>query len=408
MSRSVRTLALAAGVSFSVLAAVSAQTPTFTADPFWPKPLPNNQILGSVTGIALDAKGNLWVVHRGQDSLNPRTESSLTANPPGAELCCRSAPQVLQFAPDGTLLKSWGGPGEGYDWPVSPGGIAVDNDGNVWITAAGPPPPATAGRSDEPGRGGAGGGRAGGGAAGGGRGQGGARGGTPAPPRPQDAHVLKFSADGKFLLQIGKPGELGDSHSKTNLNRPAGVDVAGGEVFVADGIVNRRVVVFDAKTGAYKRHWGAYGAAPDDTALPPYDPAAPAAKQFRTVTCVSVARDGLVYVCDRQNDRLQVFKVDGTYVREVVIAKDTRGNGSVWDVAFSPDAQQRYLYVADGQNQRVVILERSSLKELGAFGKGGRPAGHFYAVGALAVDAAGNIYTGENFEGKRVQRFVRK
>jgi DNA-binding beta-propeller fold protein YncE len=220
--------------------------------------------------------------------------------------------------------------------------------------------------------------------------------------------VLKFSRDGKFLLQIGKPGQLGDSNSTTSLNRPTGIDVAGGEVYVADGNVNRRVVVFDAKTGAYKRHWGAYGVKPDDAPLEAYDPAAPPARQFRSPSCVAVARDGLVYVCDRQNDRIQVFKADGTFVKEAFLAKTTRGNGSVWDVAFSHDPQQRLLYVADGQNQRVVVLQRDSLAEAGSFGGGGRAPGMFYAVGSLAVDAAGNLYTGETFEGKRVQKFVRK
>jgi DNA-binding beta-propeller fold protein YncE len=220
--------------------------------------------------------------------------------------------------------------------------------------------------------------------------------------------VLKFSRDGKFLLQIGKPGTLGDSNSTTALNRPTGIDVRGGEVFVADGNVNHRVVVFDARTGAYKRHWGAYGAKPADTPLPAYDPDAPPAKQFRTVACVGVARDGLVYVCDRENDRIQVFRADGTFVREAFVAKPTRGNGSVWDVAFSHDPEQRLLYVADGQNQRIYILERESLKEIGSFGGGGRQPGHFYGVGSLAVDPAGNLYTGEMFEGKRVQKFVRK
>jgi DNA-binding beta-propeller fold protein YncE len=412
MSRSRFALALTAGVSLLVFAA-HAQAPNFTVDPFWPKPLPKNWLLGSVTGVAADQGGNVWVVHRGQDSLNPRTESAMTAKPAGAELCCLPAPQVLQFGPDGSVVASWGGEGQGYDWPQSPGAITIDAEGSVWITAAGPPPPTTAGRSDEPGRGaaaGGGGGRAGGGRAAGGQrgGGGGGRAGAAAPPRPQDAHVLKFSRAGKFLLQIGKPGTLGDSNSTTALNRPVGIDVRGGEVFVADGNVNHRIVVFDAKTGAYKRHWGAYGAKPDDTPLPPYDPAAPPAKQFRTVSCVSVSRDGLVYVCDRENDRIQVFKADGTFVKEAFVARTTRGNGSVWDVAFSHDPQQRLIYVADGQNQRIYVLERESLKEIGSFGAGGRQPGQFYGVGSLAVDSTGNLFTGEMFEGKRVQKFVRK
>jgi DNA-binding beta-propeller fold protein YncE len=348
-----------------------------------------------VTGVAVDAQDHIWIVHRGADSLTASTENGTGTNPPTAENCCSPAPPVLEFDADGNLLSHWGGPGQGYDWPKTPGGIAVDAKGNVWIAGAGWPEP------PQPGRGGRG----------GGRGADPAAAAAPAPPPPPpafDAHILKFSRTGQFLAQYGKPGTNDGSASKTSFNRPANVefDAAANELYVADGYGNHRVVVLDGNTGAYKRHWGAYGAAPDDTSLGSYDPSSPPAKQFRQVTCVTVAKDGTVYVCDRQNDRIQTFKKDGTFVKETVVAKDTRANGSVWDIALSADPQQQYLFVADGQSHRIVILQRSTLAEIGVLGTGGRIPGRFNAPGSVAVDSRGNLYTGETFEGKRVQKFT--
>jgi DNA-binding beta-propeller fold protein YncE len=362
----------------------AAQAPTFQVDPLWPKPLPNHWILGSITGVALDGRGHIWIVQRGIDSFTARTEIGLATDPPTAEVCCRPAPQVLEFDAAGALVSHWGGPGDGYQWPRAPGGIAVDAAGNVWIAGAGLDPPS--GR---------------------GRGRGGRAGAPAAAPPPQDAHVLKFSRTGSFVRQIGRAGELGDPSSTTALNRPTDVAVDGNELYVAD-TGNRRIVVFDAETGAYKRHWGAYGGKPDGSDPGAYDPDAPAAKQFRNVSCVSLARDGQVYVCDRTSDRIQVFKKDGTFVKEAFVSKTTRGLGSVWDVAFSPDPQQRFLYVADGQDQKVWVLQRDTLEVVSSVGAGGRWPGHFFAVGSVVVDAQGNLYTGEALEGKRLQKFIPK
>jgi DNA-binding beta-propeller fold protein YncE len=353
-------------------------------DPFWPRPLPNHWLFGSITGVAVDARNHVWVVHRGAASLNARTEMGAATDPPTAEACCVPAPAVLQFDPSGTLVSHWGGPGRGYDWPQSPGGIALDDRGNVWIAAAGPADPLPGARAG--------------------------RGGSPAAPPPPDAHVLKFSADGRFLMQIGKSGKTGGSNSTLGLHRPTAVDIdsAAGEVYVADGMVNRRIVVFDAETGAYKRHWGAYGVRPDDADIGPYDPAAPAAKQFRVPACVKLSKDGLVYVCDRRNNRIQVFRRDGTFVKEAFVAKATRAEGSVWSIGFSTDPRQQHLYVADGSNQKVWVLDRSGLEVVSSVGAGGRWPGHFYGVASVAVDSTGNLYTGETYEGKRVQKFAFK
>ncbi|HUF47594.1 MAG TPA: hypothetical protein VMM93_07225 [Vicinamibacterales bacterium] len=367
----VTVLVLAAAVGCGGGGGSATPASGYEVDVLWPQPLPSGWILGSVTGVAVDARDHIWVVHRGGASLIARTEMGLATDPPTAETCCEPAPFVLEFDATGRLVSNWGGPGQGYDWPRSPGGLAVDADGNIWMAAAGAPP-AAAGR----------GGRAGG--------QGGRAGGPPPPPPPpEDAHVLKFSRAGRFLMQIGKAGDVGTADSQAALNRPANLDVhaASNEVFVADTGSNR-VAVFDAATGAYKRHWGGHG------------------EPFRMVTCASVSTDGLIYVCDRTANRIQVFMADGTFVKEATLSADTGGGGAVWDIAFSRDAGQAQLFVADGQNQKVWILNRESLEVAGSVGAGGRWPGHFYAVGSVALDSQGNLYTGEALEGKRVQKFV--
>ena len=336
------------------------QAPMFQVDPLWPKPLPNHWVIGSTIGVSVDARDHVWIVHR-PDTLQPK-EVSASANPPAAS-CCSPAPPVLEFDAEGNLIGHWGGPGPGYEWPQSNHGITADYKGNVWI---------------------------------GGNGR-------------TDAQILKFTAGGKFLLQIGHQGKSGGSNDVENLKGAAKifVDPATNEAYVADGYGNKRVIVFDADTGRYKRHWGAYGNKPDDTDLGRYNPDAPPARQFRSpVHCAELSKDGLLYVCDRPNDRLQVFKKDGTFVKEVFVAKTTLADGSVWDIAFSKDPQQKYIYLADGANEKVYIILRETLEILTSFGDGGRQPGQFYAVHSIASDSKGNIYTTETYEGKRVQKFV--
>lgn len=366
--------------------AAASQDGMFEVVTLWPQPLPSGSILGSVTGLAVDAQDHVWLVHRGAASLTARTEAGLELDPPGSETCCRAAPAVLEFDAAGSLVSSWGGPGDGYVWPQTPGGLDVDGSGNVFIAAAGAP--ASAGRG---GRGGRGGGRGGGG------------GGT---PPPADAHVLKFSRDGTFVRQFGTPGQTGGADSTTGLNRPAdvAVDDGAGELYVAD-TGNRRIVVFDAGTGAHKRHWGAFGEAPDAAAdLGEYDPAAEPARQFRDLNCVELGPDDLIYACDRGSNRIQVFEKDGTFVKEATIAPDTPGGGAVWDVAFGDGL----VFVADGRNHAVHVLDAETFERQATVGDAGRWPGTFYAVGSVGVDSQGNLYTGEAAEGKRVQKFTRR
>jgi DNA-binding beta-propeller fold protein YncE len=339
------------------------QAPRFEVDPFWPKPLPNKWILGSVIGVWADEQDHIWIIHRSSATLH-NNEKGAELNPPIAE-CCRGAPPVLVFDPAGNLVRHWGGPGEGYEWPQSNHGIHVDHKGNVWI---------------------------------GGNGE-------------KDAHALKFSKDGKFLLQVGRFGKAAGSNDPDNFGRVAKiwVDPKTNEAYLADGYGNKRVAVLDADTGKMKRYWGAYGNKPDDANLGPYDPKAAPAQQFRNpVHCVERTNDGFVYVCDRANDRLQVFDADGKFVKEAFFAKNTLASGSVWDIAFSRDPEQRYIFMADGQNEKVRIVQRDTLEELTSFGEGGRQPGQFYGVHSIATDSKGNIYTTDTYEGKRVQKFVAK
>jgi len=311
--------------------------------------------------VSVDSRDHVWIIHR-QGPFDARTEINAAADPPTAE-CCLSAPPVLEFDPEGNLVGSWGGPGEGYDWPESNHGITVDHMDNVWI---------------------------------GGNGQ-------------NDSHILKFTRTGDFLLQMGHPSMLTGSNDRENFWRVAkiSIDPEANEAYIADGYGNKRVAVLDVGTGEMKRWWGAYGNVPDDALIPPYRPDAPPAQQFRSpVHCAEKSHDGLVYACDRASDRIQVFQSDGTFVREVFIAPQTLGSGSVWDIAFSHDAEQRFIYLADGSNKKVHILDRETLEVLTTFGDGGRQPGQFYGVHSIAVDSHGNIYTTETYEGKRLQRFV--
>ena len=383
----------------AVVHAAGTQAPRFVVDPLWPKPLPNHWILGQTIGVSVDAQDHIWIIHRA-GSLEPG-EVHATTTPQTAQ-CCAPAPPVLEFDEAGNLLNHWGGPGEGYDWPDSNHGITVDYKGNVWIGGNGRGAPA----------GGAGRGR-------GGRGRGAATGDQTAYNEGQvagtqsfnDNMILKFTQQGKFLMQIGKPNQSKGSNDIANLRLPAKifVDPKTNEAYIADGYGNHRVIVFDAETGAYKRHWGAYGHKPDDTDLGRYKPDDPPPQQFRNpVHCAELSHDNLLYVCDRVNDRIQVFHPDGTFVKEMFIEKSTLGSGSAWDIAFSKDAQQKYIYLADGENDRVHILDRESLQVLTTFGEGGRQPGEFYGVHSIATDSKGNIFTTETYRGQRVQKFLYK
>ena len=334
--------------------------PVFQVDPHWPKPLPNSWTFGEFSGVTVDSHDHVWINQR------PKTlaedEKYLVANPPIGD-CCRPAPSIMEFDQDGNVVQAWGGPGTGYDWPENEHGIHVDDRDNVWI---------------------------------GGNGM-------------KDTHVLKFTKTGKFVLQIGTMGKSAGSNDTDNLNRPTKFQVNSktNEVFISDGYGNRRVIVFDAQTGRYKRHWGAYGNKPDDAAPRTRAAEGPGPQQFNLVHGLRLSKDDMVYVADRVNNRIQAFRTDGTFVREAFLARPSLGFGTAYDVELSADPQQRFVYVPDGTNNHIWILDRGTLKIVGNFGRQGRYAGQFHHSHSIAVDSKGNIYVAET-QGKRVQRFLFK
>ena len=344
----------------AVEGATETPVPRFAVDPWWPKPLPNDWILGQVAGVHVDADDRVWIVQR------PRTlterELGASQEPPLSN-CCVAAPPVLEFDLSGNLLRAWGGPAEGYDWPRNEHGIHVA-DGYVWLA---------------------------------GNGEG-------------DNQILKFTTDGEFVMQIGAADENTGSNDTANLGRPADlfVDTAAGEVYVADGYGNRRIVVFNADTGEYKRHWGAYGNRPHDDPMPAYDPADEPSQQFASpVHCVYVSTDRLVYACDRANNRYQVFETDGTFVSEAFFERNTLLSGSVSDLVLSNDAGQAWIFMVDGMNNEIRIVERMSGITRASLGRSGRLAGQFHVVHDIAVDSQGNLYTTEVNTGQRAQKFRR-
>ena len=322
--------------------------------------MPEGWLLGNVVGVATDSGDNVWIIHR-----------------PGRQAGAAQTPAVIAFDPAGTVVESWGGPGDGYDWGTQTHGIYVDYQDNVWV---------------------------------------GFGGGLPydltSPTTTDNALVLKFTPNGEFLLQIGDFGRGTEGSSSTAfLGQPTDilVDPETDEVYIGDGYTNRRVIVFDANTGEHKRLWGAYGRAPDDLPMPRFSRDGPPPQQFNTPHCVGASADGLVYVCDRGNQRIQVFNKDGTFVTERLIeARLGAGQvgGTPWDLAFSRDAEQRFLFVVDGGGHVVHTLSRDSLEVVASFGRRGRWAGQFESLHSLALDSQGNLFVGETLDGRRVQKFV--
>jgi DNA-binding beta-propeller fold protein YncE len=357
--------------------AAKVAVPKFAVDPSWPH-IPNGWTLGQVSSAATDSQGNIWIIHR------PRTVK------PGV----KTGPPVMEFDSAGNYVRGWEGEsGEGYTWPSTEHGITVDFKGNVWISGNG-----------------------------------------------DDDQVLKFTADGKFLMQVGRAAKKKSNADTTSLWRPADVYVypKTNELFVADGYGNKRVIVFDADTGAYKRMWGAFGNVPlDDPPRPPaltgeaakaaaeqaeanrtlatgFDPKDPGPSQFvPPVHGVKVSSDGLVYVADRGGKRVQIFTTAGKYIAQVwidrwcLVAGGGCNNGNTAaSVAFSADPGQRFLYVASRSPARIWVFDRRTLRALDSFGRPGIAPGEFDVLHHMTTDNKGNLYTSEVEDGRRIQKFV--
>lgn len=337
--------------------------PTFTVDPSWPNTMPNDWIMGAVTSVFVDAQDHVWVTHL-PETLTPEETSAVQDPPLG--ICCVPAPVVIEFDENGDVVQGWGDPAtqDVSEFPRNSHGLFVDHEDNVWV-------------------------------------------GTYRHHR-----VMKFTRDGELLMQIGTYDETGGSNDPDLLGGPAGiwVDPGTNEVFLADGYGNRRVVVYDGATGEYLRHWGAYGETPDDDESYDYgstDMTVDPAPQFGTVHGLVGSNDGLIYVADRRGNRIQVFQQDGTFVTEKIVMPETRASGSAFVIALSPDAEQEWLYLADGTNHKVWILRRSDLEIVGDFGRGGRQVGQFLRPHGMGIDSQGNLYVGEASTGRRVQKFTR-
>lgn len=352
-------VALALSANPAMQHAGEQSAPKFTVDPSWPN-VPEKWQFGQVASVSVDGNDHVWILQR-PSTLEPHEKA-------------QAAPPVLEFDAAGNVLRAWGGAGNGYEWPASEHGIFVDHKGFVWIGGNG----------------------------------------------AKDHQILKFTKDGTFVMQIGKAGQSKGNSDTQNVKQPADtfVHAQTNELFVADGYGNRRIVVFDADTGTFKRMWGAFGNPPtDDPPNPaPADTDERGASQFvQPVHAARVSNDGLVYVSDRGGKRVQVFTIDGKYVNQVFIGRDCRapecGNGTTAaSTAFSTDPKQQFLYVGNRSQAKVMVLDRATLRVLDAFGQWGSKPGEFGTLHHMASDSKGNLYVTEVTplapQNRRVQKFV--
>jgi DNA-binding beta-propeller fold protein YncE len=340
-------LLLVLPVSFPAQQAAPALkgVPQFTADPKWPA-LPDGFTWGQVIGIFADSNGHVWTSSRGR---------------------------ISEWDQQGTMVQSWDARGPDGKWNTIHG-LFVDHNGFVWTNAR------------------------------------------------ESNLTVKFTRTGQVALVIGQFDKTGGSNDTSLMGRPSEiwVDPADNEVFVADGYGNRRIIVFDGASGKYLRHWGAYGKRPEDPPPQPQGagaagassanevvPAAPPA-QFRIPHGIIGSRDGLIYLADRANNRIQVFRQNGEFVREKILRprcgaqekaswapKRPCGNEATFSLGFSHDGPQTYIYSADGGSHVINVLRRSDLEVVSEFGGPGVGVGQLGRPHNLTVDPSGNIFVAE-------------
>jgi hypothetical protein len=357
--------------------------PMFRVDAFWPKPLPNRWSMQQVTGLWVDDKtGHVWFLNRAAAA--DGDEIGGGDNPPRI-LCCVRGPEAIEVDQDGNVVSSFGGPGYADDkWPKNLQTIIVDRDENVWISGTG----------------------------------------------AQDS-ILKFSHDGKLLWDFGHRPPQGGKETNQNTDWMVSkgrfnLDQDAREIYI---INQKRVVVYDMDTGAFKRGWGGHGMPLSEitndpipsykfTGAPPPDE-----KNFvPDLHFAEIDKDGLVYVGERGQDRISIYTKQGKWVKDYYVAPNTPSQraqdcgglaltklppcGTTYKMVFSKDPEQKYMYVADGTNNVVWILDHATGKTLGNFGRNGKYAGQFHWINAIGTDKQGNIYTGEVEQAKRIQKFV--
>ena len=360
--------------------------PMFQVDPFWPGSLPNRWSMQQVTGIYVDHLDHIWFLNRG--TVAEGDEIRGDDDPPRID-CCVRGPEVIELDQDGNVLNAWGGPGYHPKWPAVLQTVIADREGFVWVAGV----------------------------------------------RPQDS-IVKFTREGEFVWDFGhRPAEgvvLEEDNTQTDILANKGrfqLDQEAREIYIINW---KRVLVYDMDTGAFKRGWGGHGMPLSEISndpIPPYDwdgSRPPHVEDFAPdLHFVEISRDGLVYIGERGQNRIQIFQKDGTWVQNIYVAEHTPGQrqqgqrecggttankerppcGSMYKLAISKDEEQRYLYMADGTNNRVWIVDRRSGDTLGSFGGNGRYAGQLHWVNAIATDSDGNIYTGEVEQAKRIQKF---
>ena len=352
--------------------------PLYRVDPFWPKTLPNNWSMQQVTGIGVDDNDIVWFLNRpnAPDPLEIIAESD-----PRAVLCCVLGPEVIALDQAGDVVHAWGGP----DYPGWPAGLQTvipDSEGFVWV------------------------------------------GGT----RPRES-IQKFTRDGELVWDFGHRVPEGvqwvENNQEVEEFAQKGrfqIDEVANEIYIID---QKRVVVFDASTGEFKRGWGGHGMPLDeitndpipgyewDGGPPPDEPNFVPALHF-----VEISNDRLVYIGERGQNRIQVFSTRGVWQQDIYVSAHTPAQrtcssldwmpgpcGTMYKMVISVDPEQKYLFVADAANNVIWSVDRLSGRTLGHFGSPGRLAGQFNFPNAISMDSKGNIYTGEVSNGKRIQKF---